>query len=293
LQRPFSVAPFPKTRFADIELPFGSFVIVLEEPVQVQREDGSWGRFDALWVNSFGKKDRTTRCRLLRIPVAGTNAHRLPENAIRRCEIALRREGVSGFALEFNRQWKRWTAKVQEPPAEYAFPVFPTPVRDSDYVSDHIIPTNYRRVWDPTDRSSEEMDRVGQWTCSVAKIILGWCLYRKHMPSENYAWTEIPPQKRGARGQSTGVITDPAYICTILRIGTLDIGKYREQNLDDAGSNFFQWPHWRSGHWKRERGAGPRAQKTLWIDSYPVREDLMPLYGIHGGKLTNVEGELD
>jgi hypothetical protein len=290
LQRPFSVAPFPGTRFGDIKLPFDSFIITLEEPVKVQEtEYGPWTEFDAIWVTRFPWKGEI-RCRLMRKPAP--MMERVRPNAVRRIEIAYRR-GARNAAEEFRRTWIRWHKETIDPPGHFIFPLYPAGVSTKALVADYVTPEYFAQdLYGVGTRSQEEIEWRADWTCRIAKIVIGWCLYLKHLPSESYAWQEWQQPERGTRGTLTGAITDPSHICSILRISTMDIGKYREKNPDKSGSNFFQWPHWRSGHWKRERGAGPKAPKTVWIEPYEVRKDLMPLFSIHGGQFTKVEADL-
>lgn len=294
LQRPFASAPFPKVRFADIKLPFDSFILTLEEPLRVQEEEaGPWTEFDAIWVTRFPFKKSGIRCRLISRPHVGDDQLPLPQNALRRFEISLRRNRESARE-EFIHQWTRWHDTIIDSPGRIIFPLYPDSGRDNDLVADFVKPSFYTDGVDGAEQvSTEQLQWRADWICSAAKIVIGWCLYLKHLPSESYKWDEQRlRQSRGTRGAVTGVITDPAHICTILRIGTMNVDEYRERNPEDTGSTFFQWPHWRSGHWKRERGAGPFAPKTVWIEPYKVREDLMPLWGIHGGKFTSVQTEL-
>ena len=291
LQRPFSVAPFKGVRFHDVRLPFKSFVITLEEPLRAEKRPGVWTNYDAIWVTQ-ANHSRDIRCRLLHAPHASLENRRLPKNALRSLEIANRR-GFKVMGEAFLRVNRRWLETIVDMPGDIIFDLHSTSVTDNDFVADHITPQHYERVFAiNADDVDEVREWQADWICRAAKIVIGWCLYQKHLPSESYVWTAPRPRPvRGTRGAATGVITNTDHICTILRIGNMDIAQYREKNPDKEGSGFFQWPHVRSSHWKRERGAGPKAPKTVFIAEYSVRDDLMPLFGVHGGKVTNVVGD--
>lgn len=287
---------FSRLKWSDVLWPYDSFVLTLEQPIELEDAPGHWSYFDTILVSHVTSpgNTKTLRIRLLRKP-DGTMLGVFPEKRRNLLEKHLRAGDVDraqrvlssavqsivkdagGTAQGFRSMDLYTTIPGVETVANFNDPVR---IEEEDFVA------AYERVSGKT-ATEEEQWRMGYMSLA-AKLVLGWVLLMESY-SQN-AILNTRPATSSTRGNA-GIITSPELICTILLKGRLDPSRYVETPEYERAATSFKRPHWRRGHWKRERGSPRNARKTVRVPPKLIRADLVPLFGIISGTATWMEEE--
>lgn len=286
----FVQAPFTNIRWKDVLWPFDSFAITLDAPLVVEDVPGTWSRYDTILVAKIPKLDMIT-IRLLRESHCAKEECRIPTRAKERFDVLYRHGNVGKIRRLLDREWAGIKERMKSTPGwrwavlcDRPSPDAKVALEASDFAK--LIPQQELKKLVDEGGLDANLWRV-EPTSWAAKIVVGWCVYRRSLKPTSQVWSEyrVPPAKRGTRGV-TGVITQPENVCTILGEGRLDPTTYGLREPPEQSSGFFKRPHWRSAHDRRTRGG-----ETVEIPPLLIRKDLVPLYGIIGGTKTEVLDE--
>lgn len=148
------------------------------------------------------------------------------------------------------------------------------------------------RIKDSLDRYDGRHARPGNIQASdvAMRVMIGLCIHLASLPPKHTAIQmegPAPPPDPEIRA-----ITSGAHVCTVLSGFTLSPDERHALGTIEAPRQYHQLsPHWRRGHFRREKGQGQNlnAPRCIWVRPTLVRRDLLK-HGMQvGGAQVDVE----
>lgn len=292
---------YDRLSWGDVVWPYDAFVLTLERPLEYELNDGSWETFDTILAAKIPAKDNAHEfcIRLLRKP-KGITSGILPERVIVRVlrlsiahqddrALSSLMKGLGRVALDGGTAQGRFSRtcfsslKDKEGYIDHSsdtIRIEPKDIFDKYTDSGNLI--------DISDaKSFGKWERLSELYSIATRIVVGWALYMDSMVAANPLQNMYVPPSRPMRGIA-GIITNPQSICTVLVKAKLDPARYVETPEREVSSSTFKRPHWRRAHLRRERGAPTSAPKTIRIPPTLIRKDLVPIFGLISGTVTEI-----
>lgn len=156
-------------------------------------------------------------------------------------------------------------------------------------------PTSIEDLLTELARDSEK-DRWGQTGHLSWRLVIGLCMYLNMLPPESPrigAWTPSPKLSGRMKSLDTAAITDESQVCTVSSVRTLS----REESdtllrrVTGRATAIEMRAHFRTGHWRRPPGTAHNLEqkKTVWVQPTIVRRDRLPEGGAPGGGQIDLE----
>ncbi len=263
-----------KDLWTDIKLPFDSFAVLLDEPLQP--EDGML--CDVILFYRYGPRDTPTY------------------------EVMLFPQDLSNYKPldQFTREHMIRAVRQKDPrklgklAAAFFTQIYTSPttfrIESTRFESKDTLPPELTIVDSQADATfqfletqfagrGEGVERSGRAFLNALRTALGLGLYlltfapnesRPHSP-----WATISSGKANVR-----VVTDRAQVCLVQsrRVLTVEDRAVFRRHRNKRAGGYEVGPHPRSGYWSRPRGKGsdPTAEKTVWHEPTIVRKDLLP-----------------
>jgi hypothetical protein len=145
----------------------------------------------------------------------------------------------------------------------------------------------------------EVLRRTEPSTVHLWRVVFGLALYlqaKKETAAHVTSWVkaEMPLHLKVPSEPSKKLITNASQVCHVSSVYTLG-----DTEREDCFNIARTYPsgrtlpfHFREAHgrapWGKRKALGSAAEKTVWIESVPVRLDLKPAEGVAGGAKVNV-----
>lgn len=242
--------------WGDIRLPFPSFVITLNQPLE--------GRYDCIILSTI--LDALTGTPLTFISL-------LPRTLGEACQTSRRNFGYEAARdLAGRGRWKKLAEHIG--PAKLESVDVVTFAFNMAAIAETPVATPLSRyapapVGLPVE-AALRADIGAQANDDAMRIIAGLCLYLKTLPPGSPLlgpWVRVRPPSTGKRKpKPSTLITDAAQVCTVASTFVLT---HEERAIvrEHGASGLSLSPHFREGHWRRPPGKGsdPTAEKTVWV----------------------------
>jgi hypothetical protein len=268
-------------RWQDVQMPFDSFAISLEDPVI----DSEGDAYDFILVTQAFVTEHPDR--------PGQEGDMLEGWAIlKSCDQYIPLSDSEKGRIERLIQ-RRDIRRAQSAVVHYLSRI--DVVRGSNFQvfqkdREEFVTTTARRVFDELHISQgDQLDADFYQTVDVTvRIIIGMCLYLQTLPSGSPHQSEWKKAPQRSAIPDSKAITNEAEVCTVTSCYTLSreervaLGLEEPQNEHERGELRC---HFREGHWRRPPGLGndPTAKKTVHVRPCIVRRDRLPPNALPGG----------
>lgn len=268
---------------SEIPWPFGSFAIVLENPI-----DCSGGVLaDVILVTTCYKvlNGASSLVQIHLLPQAMDEREFLPTHAIRDLEDAvMHRRGP-----RFSKLMDRWGNAAHS----LLRTIFSIDMRSDAPVTGSAF-NAAMGAWGPraVHNLNPDITSYPHWDAAV-RLVAGLCFYLKSLPAQSghvSTWTR--PASATTDWQA---VINTAQVCSLSSAHTLTAEEH--QDLRDAvdeerrGSTYQVRAHFRRGHWRRAPGKGddPNSPRVVHVRPTLVRRDRLPEGAAPGGTETRIK----
>jgi hypothetical protein len=266
LQRMFLATSFKKIRFSDLRLPFSSFVITLDRPIEFP----PFQKNDCLLIANINYYGVDTLATLLIDKDVQLNAIFSPEARER-------------IRWGINRQhWDKITKVVKDKFGDQIL---------SNKLAMPIVPILHKKeelsigtIWEYQNRKEADVYKYKfkdftSTVSSIFHILIGLCFYLQNLPPKIYQEATERKKPRQSGGGPKKLISDESEIFNISSESLLS----REEQLvldfidKEEKSGAKVSPHFRTGYWRRPPGTGhnPGQMKTIWVKPTIVNAKLI------------------
>src|SRR3989344_5686681 len=212
----FANATYPEIRWSDVLFPYDSFVITLQQPIEVEDEYDVWSSYDTILVASIPHTNVVT-IRLIQAPHAAPNEQQFSQRAKDRFELLMKRGSFEKAKQYLIRQWVGFGIRLKSSPGWRSGVLLnrnstPLQSRVELEVEDFAARVEPHVVKYLEGGIEENLWRVEPISIA-AKIVVGWCLYLESLSQTDLSWKkrERKVHVPGLRGV-TGIMIQTDHI---------------------------------------------------------------------------------
>ncbi len=260
----------------DVGLPFGSFLITLEEPLRGSFSGDDPCEYAGLLVFTIPAKLVGESCDVLGV-------HLVPA-------AAEQYQGINQFDREAIR-----SALRRSDCAKVARVLSRIDRRDHRcFAGTELILTKTENLARLATVEKALVDKDDDLTADVMRLVLGLSLYLQTLPPGSPHHSDWTPAQKSRRPDPRA-ITMGAQVCTVASMHALT--REEQRTFADASSKKTKTTgceisvHFRRGHFRRAPGTGddPNAPKIIWVRPTMVRRDRLGEGELTGGTVAETE----